>query len=150
VRLQVGTLETPDGKAVSLSMTHVLDKGRMVTTGQVVGAALLVKTPNEPDGREVPWKDGALGLYQQDRLFKQRQVKPGDRFHFLTYELSLLAPVTVRAAVKEPEEVDVFETIPADGRTRVERARKKLLRVELTADKVEVGDNAIQLPRQLA
>jgi hypothetical protein len=150
VRLQVGTLETPDGKAVSLSMTHVLDKGRMVTTGQVVGEALLVKTPNEPEGREVPWKDGALGLYKQDHLFKERQVKPGDRFNFLTYELSLLAPVTIRTAVKAPEEVDVFETVQEEGRTRVERARKKLLRVELTADKVEVGENAIQLPKQLA
>jgi transglutaminase-like putative cysteine protease len=150
VRMELGSDETADGKAVALSFTQFVDKGgRLTQTGTVEGGQLTVRTPRGPLPRKLPWKAEALGLYKQDLLYKERKVKPGDSFSFLSYELALLAPLTMRVKVKDEEKVDVLEAATEKGKTVVRRVPKKLLRVETLPDKVTVGENTIQLPRQL-
>jgi hypothetical protein len=146
LRMETGCDETAEGKVVGVSMTQFLDKGKLTLAGEVRDGKLLVKSPNDPTGKAVPWNDDALGLYAQDRMYQQRKVKPGDRFDFLNYELALMAPLKVRVVVKDPEEVDLLEVKKDDGKPRVERARKALLRVEAVPDKVEIGGKEIALP----
>src|SRR5581483_1481202 len=67
-RLALSTDETPEGKVVGVSMTQHLDKDRkIVQSGRVEGDNLIVRTPSEPDGKIVPWKDGVVGYYGQER-----------------------------------------------------------------------------------
>src|SRR5207248_8677693 len=78
--------------------------------------------------------DAVVGLYRLEHLFQQRRPKAGDRFHFLRYEPTLNTVVTVRVAVKDPEEVSVSGV------------RKTLLRVEMVCDKIEAPGASVQLP----
>jgi hypothetical protein len=147
LRMETGCDETAEGKVVGVWMTQYLDKGKLTQTGEVRNGKLVVRAPNDPNGKALPWNDEAIGLYAQDRMFQQRKVKPGDRFDFLNYELALTAPVKVRVAVKDPEEVDLLEVKKGDGEPQLEHVKKTLLRVESVPDKVEVGGKEVPLPR---
>jgi transglutaminase-like putative cysteine protease len=149
-RLEMSTVERPGGAILALSMTQYLDGGRQVTqAGRVAGDKLIVTTPNDPAGREVPWDGKALGLYQQELVLAQRKVKPGDTFAFRDYPLPLLTSVRMTVEVKKPEVEDVLTTRKDDTGTKVERLKKSLLRVEVTPDKVKVGGGDIQLPKMV-
>jgi transglutaminase-like putative cysteine protease len=87
-------------------------------------------------------------MYRQERLFRLRKVKPGDKLDYVNYELALGAPLTVRATVKGPEVTDVLEAGPGKD-AKVTRVPKKLVRVETRADKVKVGAETIELPMQV-
>jgi transglutaminase-like putative cysteine protease len=151
MRMQTGAEETADGKVVGLFLTHFLDRDkRFVMTGRVKDGKLLRRANNDPKEQAVPWNDKVIGLYKQDRLFKENKVKPGDVLEYLNYELVLPAPVAavrIKALVKEPQEVDVLEVKTEGGKEVVQRVKQKLLRVEAVPDKVEIGGNAIPLPR---
>ena len=147
-RLEMSTVERPGGAVLALSMTQYLDGGRQVTqAGRVAGDKLIVTTPSDPAGREVPWDGKALGLYQQELLLAQRKVKPGDTFAFRDYQLPLLTNVRMTVEAKKPEVEDVLTTRKDDSGTKVERVKKSLLRVEMTPDKVKVGGGEVQLPK---
>jgi transglutaminase-like putative cysteine protease len=146
LRLTTGTEETPTGQVVGLFLTHFLDQGKVVQTGRVEGDELVVSTPTDGEGKRVPWDGRVLGLRRQQELFRERKVKPGDRFMYRNYELMLLRAVPVTVTVKEPEEVDLLKEVRDGDRTRVERVKRKLLRVEAVPGKVRVGDGDIQLP----
>jgi hypothetical protein len=144
LRMDTTTDETPDGKVRGVSLTTYQDRGKLVLIGQVAGDELVLRVNGAE--QKVPWEDDVIGTQKQDRLLKEKKAKPGDKLSFRNYEVSLLKPVTVRVVVKEPEEVDLFETKKGD-KQRVERVRRKLLRAESVPDKVEVGGNVIQLPK---
>jgi hypothetical protein len=149
-RLETTSVERPGGAVLALSMTHYLDGGRQVTqAGRVEGDKLIVTTPSDPAGREVPWDGRALGLYQQELVLAQRKVKPGDKFSFRDYQLPLLTNVRMTVEVKKPEVEDVLTARKDDTGTKVERVKKSLLRVEMTPAKVKVGDNEIPLPKMV-
>ncbi len=151
LRIEVGSEEGADGKATAVSLTQITDKGgRFTTTGTVEDGKLRVRSPRDARGQLVPWNAAVLGTYKQDLLYKERKVKPGDKLAFVTYEMSVLAPLTIRAVVKEAEKVDVLQASKVDGKVTVKRVPVKLLRVESVADKITVGENTIRLPRQLA
>jgi hypothetical protein len=145
-RLASSTDETSDGPVVALSLTQFLDKGEITQTGTVERGKLVVRTPTDPDGREVPWDRNVIGLYRQERFFADRKVKPGDSFRFLDYQLPFLSTVPMAVAIKEEEETDVL-VVKDDAEGKAERAKKKLLRAEVTPGKVRVGDTTIPLPR---
>jgi transglutaminase-like putative cysteine protease len=129
-------------------MTHYLDQGRkIVQSGRVEGDKLVVRTPTEPDGRAVPWKDGVIGLYGQEVLFKTHKIKAGDRFRFLDYQLPLLTAVPQQVVVKEMEEKDLLVAKKDGDEVKGERVRKRLLRADVIPQKVTVGENSIALPR---
>jgi hypothetical protein len=144
-RTAVSTEEAADGQVVALSMTQFLDKGEITQSGTVDRGRLLVRTPSDPDGRDFPWDRSVMGLYSQDRFFVDRKVKPGDSFRFLDYQLLFLSTVPMKVDVKDEEERDVLVG-KGEDEGKAERARKKLLRVEVTSGKVKIGDSAIQLP----
>jgi hypothetical protein len=139
--------ESADGKVLGLSMTQFADKGSLTQTGTVEGTELVIGIKGQPDTRRVSWDATVLGMLKQDSVFRDRKVKPGDKFDYRTFELSLLMPVTIRVAVKDFEEVDLLLPKDVNGKSVAERQKKKLLRVETVPDKVEVGGNAVQLPK---
>jgi transglutaminase-like putative cysteine protease len=151
LRAEMVSDEKEDGKVLGLGFTLYLDKdAKLVTTGRVKGDKLVVKTNSSPRAVEVPWNDDCIGQYRQDRIYQDRKVKAGDSLHYLAYELTLMAPLTVRATVKPAETVDVLVTHKEDGGIRVSRAPVKMLRVETLPDKVEAGGGTIQPPGLVA
>jgi hypothetical protein len=147
MRIETADDETPDGKVVGLSMTQFVGKMSLTQTGVVEGNELVVGVKGQPDARRVKWDATSLGMRKQDSIFRDRKVKPGDRFAYHSFELSLLTPVNVRVAVKDPEEVDLLAPKKAGEKTVAQRVKKKLLRVEAQPDKVEISGNEMQLPR---
>ena len=148
LRMDTTTDETPEGKVRGVSLTTYQDRGKLVLTGRVEEGGLVVRVNGA--AHKEPWDDEVVGNQKQERLLKEKKAKPGDRLSYRNYEVSLLKPVTVRVAVREPEEVDLLETKKGDERQRVERVRRKLLRAEAVPDKVEVGGNPIQLPKMVS
>ncbi|HEY7422891.1 MAG TPA: transglutaminase domain-containing protein, partial [Gemmataceae bacterium] len=147
-RWAMSTEETADGKVVGMSTTQYLDEDRKVVhSGRVEGDKLIVRTQRDPDGKAVPWKDGAIGLYGQELLFQMHKAKPGDRFRFLDYQLPFLTAVQQQVAVKGQEERDMLVAPKDESDTRAAWEKKKLLRAEVQPQKVVVGGNAIALPR---
>ncbi len=126
LQLETGTDETPDGKVLGVSMR--MDQGGhdLVQTGTVEEKGLHVKVSGTQIDKYVPWNDDVIGLYRQDRICKEKKVKPGDTFSYSTYEPSITAVVTVRGKVGESEEVGT------------PKGKKKLLRVELASDPINV------------
>lgn len=149
-RMLMTTDETPEGKVVAVSFTHFLDKDRkIVQNGRVEGDKLIVTTPTDPDGKAQPWKDGVIGYYGQELLFRTRKVKAGDRFRFLDYQLPLLTAVPQQVVVKDDEETDMLVAKMEGDETKAERVKKRLLRAEILPQKVAVGEHSIALPKML-
>jgi hypothetical protein len=137
--MQTGTDEMPDGKVLAVVMRQYLGQDQqLVLTGVVEGDQLHVRTEDGRLDKKVPWNDQVIGLYRMERTFQEHKAKPGDRFSYLSYEPTITSVVTVRVAVKEPEEVDVLGV------------KKRLLRVEATPDKVRGPQGPIPLPSMTA
>ena len=138
ISMASGTEETLEGKVTGVFMRQRQSQNQeLVVTGDVVGQDLVARH-DHGNGQVVtkksPWNEATLGLYGQDRIFKNRQVKPGDQFSFLSYEPTITSFLTMHAQVKEPETVKTL-TGPA-----------KLLRVEVTSDKIFSGKEPFQPP----
>jgi len=67
-----------------------------------------------------------VGLYAQQHLYRDRKVKAGDVFSYLSFEPQLTAVFNTQVDVKDPEDVRFLST----GKTH------KLLRVDAVADKI--------------
>lgn len=136
MRMETGTDETPQGKVTGVFMRQYLGKQQqLVLVGVVMGDFLHVKVNGMMNmERKVPWNEKVVGLYRQQRLFADRQVKPGDQLSYLSYEPAFNTVVNVRAQVKEEEEVEVLGT------------KKRLLRVDALPDKIEIQGGGVQLP----
>lgn len=135
LRMVSGTDETPDGKVLGVSMKQYTgDRVDVTLTGRVEGEELQLQIDSgRKFDRKMPWNKEAVGLLGQERIYRDKQVKPGDSLSYLSYEPIINRLVTVRAAVKDYEEVDVLGD------------RRKLLRVEAAPDKV-TGPNGEQVP----
>ncbi len=147
-RMALTTDETPEGKVVGVSMTQFLDGDRkVVQSGRVEDGQLLVRTPQNPDGVSVPWKEGVIGYYGQEVLFATHKVKPGSRFRFLDYQLPLLSAVEQQVVVKEAEDKEVLVAKKVGDEIKAEQVTKRLLRAEIQPQKIKVGEQSITLPR---
>src|SRR5205085_742576 len=103
-----GTDEADNGMVTGVYMRQFLGKDQqMVVRGTLQDDRQLHVTL--PDGREraLRWNDKVIGLRRQERYFQEKKAKPGDEFVYLTYEPTVTAVVTIRAAVKDSERVDV-------------------------------------------
>jgi transglutaminase-like putative cysteine protease len=129
LRMETGTEEAADGKVLAVSMRQFLGKDQqLIMRGTVEGEQLHVKV----DGgrrldKRIRWTDEVVGLYRQRRLFREHQVKPGDRFRYSSYEPTVTAVVVTRVTVKDYEEVEMPAT----------RKKLRLLRVEAIPDKID-------------
>jgi hypothetical protein len=135
LRMEQGTEETAEGKVVAVSMRQFHDKGQQLSlAGKLDGERMHVVIDAGRIERRLPWSGDVVGLYGRERLWAQRKPKAGDRFSFPVYDPTVNAVVTLRVAVREPEEV----ALPS--------GKAKLLRVELTPDKLEGSGVTVQLP----
>jgi hypothetical protein len=149
LRIEMSTDETPEGKVVGMTSTHFLDKGKEVKqTARVEGEQLVVKTAGQVS--KVPWNDEAIGLAKQDRLFREKKVKPGDNFDYVNFELPIQTAVKVHVKVMEPEEVDLLEAKKDGDKSKVERVTRKLVRIEAQSEKIKLGERTVQLPKMVS
>lgn len=154
MRMITGNEETPAGKVTGVFMTQFLGKNQqLVLNGAVAadGDQLLVKVDNGRLERKVRWNDQVVGMYRQERLYKERKVKPGDKFDYLSYEPTVNTVINVRVVVKDEEEVEVLGLKKVGAKTDyVTREKKRLLRVETKPDKIEVPGASVQLPTMIS
>lgn len=132
-RVDTGTEETAKGKVVAVFMRQALGKKQnLVVRGVVQGKELnvTIEQQGKPIEKKVPWNDQVVGLYREQQLFKDKAVKPGDRFSYLHYEPMLTAVVKVQVAVEDYEEIKIGEQ------------KRKLLRATAVPDKIM----GVQLP----
>jgi transglutaminase-like putative cysteine protease len=134
LRMITGTDETPDGKVTGVSMRQFLGKSQEnIVTGIVDGTRLRVKAGGAREfDKEISWNEHVVGLYRQERMYAERQVKPGDEFRYLSYEPTVTSVVSTRVFVKDYEDVE-FPMTPT---------RRRLLRAEVVTDKIM----GVQLP----
>ncbi len=149
LRMETGDEETPDGKIVAVSLTQFTDKGgKQVLKARVQDNRLLLRVGVNPREFPFPWNDKAVGTYKAEQLFKERKLKPGDSYDYLSFELSVQSAVQVKVKARDFEEVDVLEVAnPNAPNPAVTRIKKKLLSVDIQPGKVKVQGNEIQLPK---
>jgi hypothetical protein len=132
VRREQGTEETPQGKVIGVFMRQSQDGGgRLELTGTVEDGRLHVRVDNGRIERRIRWNEEVVGLYRLEHLFQERKPKPGDSFALFRYEPTYNTVLTIRVTVKERENV---------------LASPGLLRVEMTADKLEARGTSVQPP----
>lgn len=127
LHMETGTDETPEGEVVGTFLRHHLGGNKSLTIrGIVEGPQLRLIQDDRMLLHPAPWRKEVLGLYRQLTLFRDKKVQPGDRFSFWSFEPSI--NLVVRVAVR----VGDYEEIPLTG-----GRRQRLLRVELTPEKIE-------------
>jgi len=131
--MDTGTVETQSGKVTGVFMRQFLGKNKTLDlTGTVDGDQLklaLDKVPLKP----APWDDSVVGLHRQQRLLKERQVKPGDRFDYLSFEPSVNLVVQSSVHVKDWEDIELFAGQKKHHLLRVETQPAKIQNVQLPA-----------------
>jgi hypothetical protein len=134
LRMDQGSIETHEGKVLGVFMRQQQVGGRQLTlTGVLIDDDKMnVKVDNGRIERHLKWSREVLGLRQQEQLFARKKPKPGDRFTFLRYEPIYNNVLTVRVEIKKPETVDLLGT------------SRRLLRVELTPDRIEVPGHTVR------
>jgi transglutaminase-like putative cysteine protease len=134
--MDTGDEETAQGKVTGVWMRQYQGElQQLLIRGTVTEGQLAVTIEGKARREEkIPWDDHVLGLYGQERLFRERKVKSGDEFPFLAYEPSLNRVIANHVTVKDLEETEVFGI------------RKRLLRVETLPEKIGVPGASIQLP----
>lgn len=134
LRMESGTVETAAGKVVGVSMRMPQPGGDLVLKGTRKDGVLHVEVDGGRIRRQIPWNDKVIGLYAQDHLFQKNKVKPGDKLTYRGFEPVINAVVTVQGTVHAEEEVIVLGV------------KKRLLRIILRPDKIEVPGASVQLP----
>jgi transglutaminase-like putative cysteine protease len=140
LRREHGTEETRDGKVVGVFMRQGQEGGRqLVLAGKLEDGRMHVRIDNGRIDRRLRWSDDVVGLYRLEHLFRERKPKPDDRWTLERYDPTYNTVVTFRVAVKEREEIGLSAGTP----------RAKLLRVELTAEPLEVPGIKVQPPPEV-
>lgn len=134
--MDIGTFETQENKVTGVFMKQYLGKKQSLEiSGTVMGDTLKLTRDGKEPLKPAPWQDGVVGLYGQQKLFKEKGLKPGDRLEFLSFEPSINLVVKQKVEAKDYEEVELFGG----------KAKQKLLRVETRTNKVQ----NVQLPTLL-
>jgi transglutaminase-like putative cysteine protease len=126
--MDTGTLETPAGKVAGVFMRQYLGKNKALDiVGTVMGKQLHLVRDGQEMLKPAPWNDEVIGLYRQQSMFKDRQVKPGDKFSYPSFEPSINLVLTTNVEVKDFENLQLFVGGP----------RQKVLRVESRPERIE-------------
>jgi transglutaminase-like putative cysteine protease len=141
IQLQMdnGDDETPAGKVVGVFMRQYLGKDKqLLLTGTIKAKQLFVTVDGTRALPPAAWDDAVIGMYAQHRIFQERRIKPGDRFRYASFELSINRLINTQVDVKDHEEVELLGGV-----------RKRLLRVEVRPDRLrDEQGNPIPLPTQ--
>jgi hypothetical protein len=139
--------ETPEGKVLYLEETLTIGKEKTgPLKGTVSGNQLVLVVGNDTNARKIDFPADAVGLYFQETYFSRKKPKTGDKAKITSFELSLLAPVTLTAVVKDAETTDVLILKQEGDVKKVVREPAKLTRVEAKSEKIKVNDVEVQLP----
>ncbi len=131
--MESGTYETANGKVVGVFLKHFLGKAKTLEiTGIVDGPLAAADARQNQEPQPAPWNPDVIGLARQQRLWQDRNVKPGDQFSYLTFEPSINLVVKTTVTAKDYEDVELF------GGQR----KRRLLRVESRPEKIQ----NVQLP----
>ena len=143
--MDTGSIETGNGKVIGVFMKQFLGKQQQLqvdgtVSGDQVQLTLNGKTPLKP----APWNDEVLGLYKQQKLYKDRALRAGDKFTYLSFEPTINLVIKAEVAVKGYREVQL----------KGAKEKRKLLLVETVPEKVEFKRGPdkvekIQLPASL-
>jgi hypothetical protein len=127
IYMESGTDETEDGLVTGVSMRQMIAKGQeMVLTGAVEDGQLHVKGQGGPPmDKKIRWSPQVVGLYREQTLYRDKKVKPGDRFSFLQYQPQVNAVLSNQVVVQD------FEKVSIHG-----GPEQRLLRVEVTPDSI--------------
>jgi hypothetical protein len=143
IRMETGNDETADGKVTGIAMRQFLSNDQTVLlTGVVEGTKLHLKTQDGRMDRTIPWNDEVIGQARQYHFFQEKKAKPGDQLSYVSFEPAIACVVTIHAAVKEEEEIEVLEV----NKGKMAHVKKKLLRVEAQSDKITMENGSVQLP----
>ncbi|MCI0381008.1 MAG: transglutaminase family protein [Gemmataceae bacterium] len=135
--MDTGDWETPQGKVLGVFMRQYLGKNKQLDlTGVVEGDMLRLALDKNKPLQPAPWNDAVLGIYRQQRLLQEKNVKPGDTFSYLAFEPSINLVVATKVETKDYEEVELFGG----------KEKRKLLKVVSTPEKVQ----NVQLPPLVA
>lgn len=129
-----GDFTRADGKVVGVFLRHYLAKQQTMRVDGVVRGDKIQLDLNG-DKKSNPWDPAVIGLFKQQTLFKDRAVKPGDKFDYLTFEPSINRILKVEIVVKGYREVEWL------GAAK----KRKLLLLESIPEKI----GNIQLPVNL-
>ncbi len=136
LRMDTGTTETADGKVTATFLRQYLGQKKLAeVNGTVVGDQLQLVDRAKPL-KPAPWDERVVGVYRQQTLFKDKHVKPGDSFAYLSFEPSINLVVNTEVKVKDYEIVELFGG----------KEKRRLLRVEAKPDKIQ----NVQLPAMIS
>jgi hypothetical protein len=81
------TVETPEGEVLVTSMRQGIGRDQaLALTGVVNGKTLEVRGEGMAQGaNSTPWPGGVVGITREPKLFKEKALKTGESFEYLTY-----------------------------------------------------------------
>jgi transglutaminase-like putative cysteine protease len=133
-----GTTETPEGTVVGTFMKQYQAKKQQTQIeGAVVGKQLHLTLNGNTPLKPAPWNSEVVGLYKQEYLFKDRDLSPGAKFTFLSFEPFINNVLKTEAVVRGERQVLL----------KGAKKKEKLTLVEIIPEKVEFKPGQkIQLP----
>ena len=127
IGMETGTTETVAGQVSGTFMRQYLgDKQSLEIIGTVVDKELRRLQDKKILLPPAPWNNDAVGLYRQQSLWKDRQLKPGDKFSYHSFDYSVNLLVRNEVVVHDQEEIEPFAGAP----------KVRLLRVEVRPEKI--------------
>ncbi len=132
-----GTIETMEGKVIGTFMRQGLGTNQQkVINGVVVGKKLELTLNGTTPLEAARWNPDVIGLFKQQNIFKDHDVKPGDKFDYLSFQPEINAVMKLEVVAKGQREVLL----------KGAKQKSNLLLVETIPDKVEYMGTKIQLP----
>ena len=126
--MDTGSTETLDGKVVGVFLRQYLGKQQqMAIDGLVVGDEIRFTVNGDKPLTPNPWNDEVLGLFKQQSLYRDHDLKPGDTFSYLSFEPTINVVVKTGVTVKGFREVEI----------KGAKKKRKLLLVESIPEKIE-------------
>jgi transglutaminase-like putative cysteine protease len=137
-----GTVENLEGKVVGVFMKQFLGKNKTLElTGTVTAGSLHTVVDGTKTSKPQPWDPRVVGLFRQQKMFKEKQIKTGDELNYLSYEPSINAAVPTFVRVKGYEDVELFGGQQKKRLLRVETRTAKIDKVQMPPLTSWVGDN---------
>lgn len=139
--MDTGTTETRDGEVTGTFMKQYLARTqRTRIDGVVAGNQLRLTLNGDTPLKPAPWNKEVIGLFKQQSMFKDRNLKPGDKFTYQSFE------PTINLVIKAEVTAKGYREVALKG-----KAKRKLLLVEMVPEKLDVkqGGDKVQLPASL-
>src|ERR1043165_1258357 len=119
--MDTGSIDTKNGKVVGVFMKQYLGKKQQLHIQGTVADNQIELTLNGKTAlKPAPWDPAVMGLYKQQTGFKDRQIKPGDKFTLVSFEPTINVVIKANVTVKGEREL----MLPGD------KKKRKLLLVE--------------------